>query len=295
MTKTESACIFSRRTRTTQQLAGSRCRQWFRSLGKFPANDEVVLDFSTWKQGALAAADVAQREIHSIIKDAGFQRAIRHIVVAVSGPGRDPGLGGMQHFTYEPSENGYREVELFRGVHPMMGERLHLWRLKNFKIERLPSVEDVYLLHAVANDNPKDERLFAVAEVRDLTPVRDRNGRVVQLPHLERMFAETTAAIRSFQSKRPPNARLQWNRIFLYVWPTLDLKPDEVNDLVHKLARSTDGLGSGAGGGAGPHSQSANRRVAGHGDAHLGSGGCRSADDLPPRGQAATDEAPGGV
>ena len=101
-------------------------------------------------------------------------------------------MGGMQHFTYEPSENGYQEVELFRGVHPMMAERLHLWRLKNFKIERLPSVEDVYLLHAVANENPKDERLFAVAEVRDLTPVRDQAGRIVQLPHLERMFAETT-------------------------------------------------------------------------------------------------------
>ena len=56
----------------------------------------------------------------------------------------------------------------------MMGERLHLWRLKNFKIEPLPSAEDVYLVHAVANDNPKDERLFAVAEVHDLTPVRDK-------------------------------------------------------------------------------------------------------------------------
>ncbi len=93
--------------------------------------------------------------------------------MAVSGPGRDPGLAGMQHFTYEPSDDGYQEVQLFRGIHPMMSERLHLWRLKNFKIERLPSVEDIYLLHAVANDNPKDERLFAVAEVRDLTPVRD--------------------------------------------------------------------------------------------------------------------------
>ena len=91
-------------------------------------------------------------------------------------------MGEMQHFTYEPSEDGYEEVELFRGVHPMMGERLHLWRLKNFKIERLPSMEDVYLLHAVANENPKDERLFAVAEVRDLTPVRDKWGRIVQLP-----------------------------------------------------------------------------------------------------------------
>ena len=215
----------------------------FPFIGEVPANDEIVLDFSTWNHGSLAAPEVAQREIHSIINAAGLPRTIRHIVVAVSGPGRDPGLGGMQHFTYEPSENGYQEVELFRGVHPMMAERLHLWRLKNFKIERLPSVEDVYLLHAVANENPKDERLFAVAEVRDLTPVRDQAGRIVQLPHLERMFAETIAAIRLFQSKRAPHARLHWNRIFLYVWPTLNLKPNEMNDIVHRLASSTDGLG----------------------------------------------------
>ena len=125
----------------------------------------------------------------------------------------------------------------------MMAERLHLWRLKNFKIDRLPSVEDVYLLHAVANDNPKDERLFAVAEVRDLTPVRDETGRIVQLPHLERMFAEAVAGMRLFQSRRAPHERLYWNRIFLYVWPVFDLKPDELNDIAHKLALSTDGLG----------------------------------------------------
>src|SRR5271166_1098081 len=218
-------------------------RALFPFIGEVPANDEIILDVSTWNPGSLAAPEVAQREIHSIINAAGSPRTIRHIVVVVSGPGRDPGLGAMQHFTYEPSENGYREVELFRGVHPMMAERLHLWRLKNFKIERLPSVEDVYLLHAVANENPKDERLFAVAEVRDLTPVRDPAGRIVQLPHLERMFAETTAAIRLFESKRAPHARLHWNRIFLYVWPTLTLKPNEMNDIVHKLAPSADGLG----------------------------------------------------
>ena len=86
----------------------------------------------------------------------------------------------------------------------MMGERLHLWRLQNFNIKRLPSAEEIYLLHAVAKDNPKDERLFAMAEVRDLTPVRDRAGRNVQLPYLERMFAETVAAMRvSFKAKRP--------------------------------------------------------------------------------------------
>ena len=52
----------------------------------------------------------------------------------------------------------------------MMAKRLHLSRLSNFNIERLSSAEDVYLLHAVARDNPKDERLIACAEVRDVTP-----------------------------------------------------------------------------------------------------------------------------
>ena len=212
-------------------------------LVEVPADEDIVLDFFTWKQDSLSEAERTQSEVSSVINLAAFPRSIRRIVVAVSGATGDPGMGAMQHFTYGPSEDGYKEVELFRGVHPMMGERMHLWRLKNFKIKRLPSVEDVYLVHAVANDNPKDERLFAVAEVHDLTPVRDKWGRIVQLPYLERMFTEAIAAIRQFQMKRSPRERLYWNRIFLYVWPALSLKPEEVNDIVHRLAPLADGVG----------------------------------------------------
>jgi hypothetical protein len=101
----------------------------------------------------------------------------------------------------------YEEEKLYRGIHPMMGKRLHVWRLSNFNIERVPSAEDVYLLHAVARENPKDERVFACAEVRDVTPVRSKEGRVMQLPHLERMLSEAAAAIRMLQSQRPVNKR----------------------------------------------------------------------------------------
>ena len=236
-------CVHIFATQVGYQQLPSAIRALLPCIGGVPSTDEIVLDFYTWKPGPLAAPEKAEQEIRSIVNAAGLARAIRQVVVVVSGPASDLGVSGIQHFTYEPSVEGYQEVDLFRGVHPMMGERLHLWRLKNFKLERLPSVEDVYLLHAVAVQNPKDERLFAVAEVRDLTPVRDKAGRIVQLPHLERMFAEATAAIRLFQSKRAANKRLHWNRIFLYVWPTLNLKPDEVNNIVHKLAPSADGLG----------------------------------------------------
>ena len=66
-----------------------------------------------------------------------------------------------------------------RGLHPMMAQRMDLWRLENFALKRLPSSPDVYLFHAQARDNERDERLVAVAEVRDLTPARDDDGNVV--------------------------------------------------------------------------------------------------------------------
>src|SRR5262245_10794248 len=74
-------------------------------------------------------------------------------------------------------------------------------------------------------------------------PVRDTSGRIVQLPHLERMFAEALAGIRRFQARRRSNERLHWNRILLYVWPPLYLKPEELQHIVQQLAPATEGLG----------------------------------------------------
>ena len=48
------------------------------------------------------------------------------------------------------------EDPLYRNLHPMLAKRLDLWRLANFRLERLASAEDVYLFHGVAHDNPKD-------------------------------------------------------------------------------------------------------------------------------------------
>ncbi len=233
--------IFS--TNTEFLRLSDAARALFPCIQEVPVDHDIVIDFYAWNPDFVSDQDLIEQEVRSRLNQVGFPRTIERIVVAVAGPGRGPGISGMEHFTYLPAANKYDEEKLVRGVHPMMAERLHLWRLNNFKVERLPSVEDVYLLHAVANDNPKDERLFAVAEIRDLTPVRDQEGRIAQLPHLERMFAEAVAGMRLFQSRREPNRRLYWNRILLYVWPPLNFKRDELNDIVHKLAPSTDGLG----------------------------------------------------
>jgi len=218
-------------------------RALFPCILEVPADHDIVIDFHGWNPEFLSDQELIQQEVCSVLNQVKFPRLIQRIVVAIGGPGRGPSMAGMQHFTYRPSADVYEEERLVRGVHPMMAERLHLWRVSNFKVERLPSVEDVYLLYAVANDNPKDERLFAVAEIRDLTPVRDQQGRIAQLPHLERMFAEAVAGMRLFQSRRGPNRRLHWNRILLYVWPPVNFTRDEFNEIVHKLAPSTNGLG----------------------------------------------------
>ena len=77
---------------------------------------------------------------------------------------------------------GFEEERVTRGLHPMIARRLHLWRLANFDVTRLPAVEDVHLFHCAAHENPSDERLVALAEVRDLTPVRDGSGRLRRCP-----------------------------------------------------------------------------------------------------------------
>ena len=220
---------------------GQAVQRTFPLIAEVPADHDVMIDFYVGQQSRSSDPEATQQEIHSILNHAGFARSIRRIVVAVASPGHD--RGGMHFFTYRLNGNTYEEEKFYRGIHPMMGKRLHLWRLSNFKVERLPSVEDVYLLHAVAHANPKDERLFACAEVRDLTPVRDESGRIVQLPHLERMLMETFASIRNFQSQRRLQERLYWNRILLYVWPPLTLTSDELHGIVQKLASKTEGLG----------------------------------------------------
>ena len=212
-------------------------------IAEVPADHDIAIELYVWHSEPLGDPEAMQQEVRRMLNAAGIERPIRRIVVAIGGPGRGHGIGAMQHFTYRLVNGAYEEDKFYRGVHPMMGKRLHLWRLTNFNIERLPSVEDVYVLRGVARDNPKDERLFVCAEVRDLTPVRDQKGRIIQLPHLERMFAKALAAIRLFQSRRKPNDRLWWNRILLHVWPPLTLKTDELNDIVHRLLPDTEGLG----------------------------------------------------
>lgn len=137
---------------------------------------------------------------------------------------------------------GLAEDPLLDGIHPTLAERLQRAMLAEFTVERLPGARDVHLFRGVARANPKDERLFAFAEV-DLTPVRDASGLLVELPHFERILQEALASVRSAQVMRPIERRLHWNRVVLEAPVAVDLSPRELVALSSRLSPSTEGAG----------------------------------------------------
>ena len=209
-----------------------------RAVGAVPADRDIHLDVYTWQPEPLAAPEATARRLAGELGATRFPRRIRGVVVAVVAPEH------VQHFTFRPDDDGgFVEQRHLRGLHPMVARRLELWRLARFELERLPSPDEVFLFRAVARDNRSDERLVALAEVRDLTPIRDRAGRVVGLPHLERVLGEALATMRFEQTRRPAKDRLHWNRVQLFLRPPLVLSAEELDGIVRRLAPATDGLG----------------------------------------------------
>jgi acetyl-CoA carboxylase carboxyltransferase component len=120
---------------------------------------------------------------------------------------------------------------------------MDFWRLANFELERLPSAPEVHLFRAVAREKRRDERLVALAEVRDLSPVRDEAGHITALPQLERTVRQAFESMRSVQSGLRPRERMLWNRLLLYVWPTMDFGPEDAGAVIERFTRMTAELG----------------------------------------------------
>ncbi|HEX8008262.1 MAG TPA: biotin/lipoyl-containing protein, partial [Trebonia sp.] len=178
---------------------------------------------------------------------------IARITVTVAGA---KGAVMQHHFTFRPNDGGdagedgarLAEDRLIRGIHPQIAERLQLGRLREFDLTRLPSAdEDIYLFKAVAKTNKQDERLVAMGQVRDLTPLRETegeaDGRLVALPELENVLAGCLDAIRNVQAERPQNKRFATNRIMMYVWPPSDFTVEELYPLVQRIRPTVSGAG----------------------------------------------------
>ena len=208
-------------------------------IESIPPGDDVVVDFYVWQRGALRGPDATSAELKAMLDEARFDRPIRRVIVSITGSESVLGSAGFQGFTFRRGDDGFREELIYRGMHPMLSKRLFLWRLRELETERVATAEEVYLYRVTG----KDERLICLAEVRDLTPVRDASGRVVALPSLEQTLSKCLGAIRREQSTRSSRKRYYWNRIHLFLWPPLDLTQDEINSIAYRLAPETGRLG----------------------------------------------------
>ncbi|MGO1974654.1 MAG: carboxyl transferase domain-containing protein [Propionibacteriaceae bacterium] len=141
--------------------------------------------------------------------------------------------GSVGYFTYRPDEQGgVAEDDLVRGMHPMVGRRLNLWRLRNFDIDRLDAPEDVLLYHCTAKGNPSDQRLVAMMQVRQVSVIRDEHGTVTHLPHVERAIANCLEAIRRGRSALGATAgRMDANHVWVQLWPVIDASMEQLTAL----------------------------------------------------------------
>ena len=193
-------------------------------LEAVPLGVEVVVDLVTWRHGHRLVTDALADDFRALLECTEFGRPIHRVDITVTSEGTEPEHNRTQHFTFRPAgASEFAEDAVYRNLHPLLAKRMDLWRLANFELERLRSVEDIYLFRGVAHDNPADVRLFALAEVRDLTPALDESGQIVALPLLERMGLQALAAMRQAMANVAPEQRPQGNRLILYVRPPFTL------------------------------------------------------------------------
>ena len=167
---------------------------------------------------------------------------LERVAVAVRRPAGDE---RSAWFTFRPDPSDRRPVEdrTLRGLHPMVAERLDLWRLASFDLTRLPAPVDVHLFRAIGKNVPDDKRLIVLADVRDLTILRDEAGHIRALPQLEHVLDACLDALRTARAADRGDARTDWNRVLLYLWPVVHVGFDELGEVVRILAPRSEALG----------------------------------------------------
>ncbi|MFV2176413.1 carboxyl transferase domain-containing protein [Actinomadura sp. LOL_016] len=212
-----------------------------RGLAELAGEEDVDADIYLAWEGQPDDFDAMAAELHEVIAAHPLPNRVRRLTATVAG---SRGAVMHHHFTFRPSAAGMAEERLIRGLHPYIAQRMQIERLSEFDLTRLPSSdEEVYLFQAVARENPADDRLVAFAQVRDLTELRDHDGRLVTLPMAEYTIASCLDSIRRARERRPSKKRFSTNRIVVYVWPPIGLTQAELEMIVGRVLPTAAGAG----------------------------------------------------
>ena len=121
---------------------------------------------------------------------------------------------------------------------------MQLERLNKFDLTRLPSAdEEVYLYRCVARENPADDRLVAFAQIRDLTELREPDGRLAALPTAEYTIAACLDSIRRARSRMSSARGSATNRVVVYVWPPVTVPYEELLGIANRVLATSVNVG----------------------------------------------------
>ncbi len=242
-----AGCTFVVADRAGSRLVSSAVRferfgDALRGLAELASGQEAIdADiYLSWEKQP-EDSDAMAAALHDVVVAHPVPSQVRRLTATVAGSG---GAVMHHHFTFRLSSAGMVEERLIRGLHPYIAQRMQLERLSKFDLTRLPSSdEEVYLFQCVARENPSDDRLVAFAQVRDLTELREQDGRLVALPTAEDTIAACLDSIRRARSRRPSKNRFNNNRIVVYVWPPSDITREELETIAGRVLPTTAGAG----------------------------------------------------
>ena len=149
-----------------------------------PADHDVVVDFFVHRETASEGADAVAATVRGVLDGVGFQRPLRRIVAVVTTEGHGPGIGDVRHFTFRPARRTVSRGARVPRPPPDDAPGASIsGGCANFDDRRACRRS-----RTSTSSTPSPARTrrtsasFALAEVRDVTPVRDAAGRVVALP-----------------------------------------------------------------------------------------------------------------
>ncbi len=204
------------------------------------SDQQGVVDLYLYWPNAPEDADECCAQLAAALSPLRFPHDVRRVAVGVCSGAEAP----VSYFTFRPQGDGLVEDALVRGLHPMVGRRLDLFRLRHFDVTRVDAPEDVLIYHCIAKDNAADQRLVAMAQVRELAVVRDDEERVSSLPQVERAIANCVEGIRRARALRGTReVTLDMNHVWVHVWPIIDAQLDQLTALQRGIAPLTAGAG----------------------------------------------------
>ncbi|MFJ4650559.1 carboxyl transferase domain-containing protein [Nocardia sp. NPDC088792] len=192
-------------------------------LGAVPHGHVAVVDlYLNWPDAPESAGERAG-VLAGQLAASGLHRHARRISVGIT-----TGAGDLQYLTFRhDASGGLLEDPVIRGVHPLTGGHLSLWRLSNFHITRIPTREPLLLYHCVGKKDAGDRRLVALAQVWHPDITYDSTGRITEIAGADTVLGNCLEAIGRARYELDPTGRtLDTNHVWLDIRPVVNISAD---------------------------------------------------------------------